>query len=145
MTDDIGFYRKTTVTAMALVTGDNFEVVRSFVRGSALRPEPSDPADPTSPKVSMPVPWGYADASRFGSGALDYRTPDVPPCPPVAGYEGSGGYRGNAPDGAVFDYLHGRWIPLWAGDFVAAGPKGEHYPVEAAVHAETYEKVTESS
>lgn len=43
----------------------------------------------------------------------------------------------------VYDRLHDKWIPLRTGDWVVRGVRGECWPVEQAVFAETYEPVGE--
>jgi hypothetical protein len=42
----------------------------------------------------------------------------------------------------VFDKLHSRWIPLRTGDWILRGVRGEFYPCEESVFAETYEQVS---
>lgn len=43
----------------------------------------------------------------------------------------------------VFDYLHNTWVEFKRGDWIVKGVKGEFYPVEEAVFAETYEEYFE--
>jgi hypothetical protein len=44
---------------------------------------------------------------------------------------------------AVRDDLHGgTWIPLYDGDWIVRGVRGEMYPVRGSVFAETYEVMT---
>lgn len=46
---------------------------------------------------------------------------------------------------AVRDDLHGgTWIPMYVGDWVIRGVRGELYPCRAAVFAETYERVPDA-
>ncbi len=40
---------------------------------------------------------------------------------------------------AVFDILRGAWIPVAVGDWIIKGVKGEFYPCDPQVFAETYE------
>jgi hypothetical protein len=40
----------------------------------------------------------------------------------------------------VFDYLHNTWVQFKVGDWIVKGVRGEFYPVEEEVFAETYEK-----
>ncbi len=131
----IAYYRKTGLTRMIVLTGDNGPAVREFCRESAA------PAD---------APWGFVTAAEFaskhdafgGSAFEGYRSDDTPRCTP-SNLIASG--RGRLPDAAVYDHLHRVWVPLWVGDHVAAGPAGECYPVAAQVHAATYEKVEGAS
>lgn len=39
----------------------------------------------------------------------------------------------------VYDRLHSTWIGVKAGNWIAQGIHGEHYPIDAAVMADTYE------
>lgn len=43
----------------------------------------------------------------------------------------------------VFDELHDTWVKLKRGDWIVRGIRGEFYPVEEAVFAETYEVFTD--
>jgi hypothetical protein len=44
---------------------------------------------------------------------------------------------------AVRDDLHGgTWVPMYDGDWVVRGVRGEMYPVRAEVFTETYEAVS---
>lgn len=44
----------------------------------------------------------------------------------------------------VFDVLHGTWVGLRDGQWVIRGVKGELYPCDAEVLAETYEPVADA-
>jgi hypothetical protein len=41
----------------------------------------------------------------------------------------------------VYDRLHDTWVEFKRGDWIVQGVKGEFYPVEEVVFAETYEQV----
>ena len=43
----------------------------------------------------------------------------------------------------VFDYLHNTWVQFKDGDWIVQGIRGEYYPVEESVFAETYEEYVE--
>lgn len=43
----------------------------------------------------------------------------------------------------VFDYLHNTWVEFKRGDWIIKGVRGEFYPVEESVFAETYEEYLE--
>lgn len=43
--------------------------------------------------------------------------------------------------GSVFDVLHSTWVGVLAGQWVICGVKGEFYPIDEAVLAETYERL----
>lgn len=43
--------------------------------------------------------------------------------------------------GQVFDILHSTWVGVKAGQSVIRGVKGEFYPIDAEVLAETYDPV----
>jgi hypothetical protein len=45
----------------------------------------------------------------------------------------------------VYDKLHDSWIQFKIGDWIARGPKGEHYPIEATMFKGTYQPVTISA
>lgn len=51
--------------------------------------------------------------------------------------------RTDDPDltGAVFDILHSTWVGVKTGQWVIQGVRGEHYPIDEQVLAETYEPV----
>lgn len=40
----------------------------------------------------------------------------------------------------VYDYLHDSWIQFHKGDWILKGIRGEYYPCEREVFAETYEE-----
>jgi len=42
----------------------------------------------------------------------------------------------------VYDVLHSTWVGVETGQWVIKGVKGEHYPCDADVLAETYEEVS---
>jgi hypothetical protein len=44
--------------------------------------------------------------------------------------------------GEVLDVLHSTWVGVRTGHWVVKGIKGEHYPIDNVVLAETYEEVT---
>jgi hypothetical protein len=44
--------------------------------------------------------------------------------------------------GEVYDFMHDTWVKLAVGSWIVRGVRGECYPVEASVFAETYEQVT---
>lgn len=111
-----GDYVKTGTTTMCRFTGDNAAEVRRFCVESAAG--------------VRGTPWGFATAGEFGSPHYSYRSFGTPPCPENGGYDDTtGSYRGDTPDGAVYDRVHSNWVGVWAGDFVARGPEGENYPV----------------
>ena len=43
----------------------------------------------------------------------------------------------------VWDYLHETWVGVKAGQWIIRGVKGEFYPHDADLFAESYERVTE--
>lgn len=43
----------------------------------------------------------------------------------------------------VYDVLHGTWVDLKTGHWVVKGVRGEFYPIDGDVLAETYERVQE--
>ena len=45
--------------------------------------------------------------------------------------------------GSVFDDLHSTWVGVYTGQWIIKGVKGEFYPCDAAVLAETYDEVEE--
>lgn len=45
--------------------------------------------------------------------------------------------------GQVLDSLHSTWIPMRTGDWVIRGIKGEFYPCNAEVFAQSYEPMPE--
>lgn len=49
--------------------------------------------------------------------------------------------RGDDPEivAQVYDVLHSTWVGVKVGDWVAKGMRGEFYPIDDAVLAETYE------
>lgn len=51
--------------------------------------------------------------------------------------------RGDNPDitAQVFDVLHSTWVGLYTGQWVIKGVRGEFYPCDDGVLAETYEPV----
>lgn len=53
--------------------------------------------------------------------------------------------RGDDPDitAQVLDVLHSTWVGVKTGQWVIKGVKGEFYPIDPDVLAETYEAVTE--
>lgn len=51
--------------------------------------------------------------------------------------------HGNEGDAVVYDYMHKTWIPLWIGDYIAEGPKGENYPINGDVMTATYVEVSD--
>ena len=42
----------------------------------------------------------------------------------------------------VYDFIHGTWIGVRDGDWIAEGPKGENYPIDPEVFELTYEPCT---
>jgi hypothetical protein len=44
----------------------------------------------------------------------------------------------------VYDYLHEIWIPVYDGNWIIRGIKGEFYPCDAEVFAEIYELAGEA-
>lgn len=126
---NIGLFRKTTLTRMIAFTGENAEEVRRFCRDVA---------------AEHGKPWGLAERADFKAHSITrksshYRSHGLGPCPVHGGWVVDSEAR--YPDAAVYDFLHESWTPLWKGDHVAAGPLGECYPVAAAVHSATYERV----
>lgn len=54
--------------------------------------------------------------------------------------------RGDNPDivAQVYDVLHSTWIGVKVGNWIAEGIRGEHYPIDDAVMADTYEAVDDA-
>jgi hypothetical protein len=44
--------------------------------------------------------------------------------------------------GSIRDYLHSTWIGVKTGQYVVRGVRGEYYPIDAGVLAETYDEVS---
>lgn len=48
-------------------------------------------------------------------------------------------------DAHVYDFLHETWMTVYVGQWIIKGVKGEVYPIDATVLAETYEPVSGSA
>lgn len=51
--------------------------------------------------------------------------------------------RGDDPDivAQVYDKLHSTWVGVKVGNWIARGVAGEHYPIDAAIMADTHEEI----
>lgn len=58
---------------------------------------------------------------------------------------GSPGFQANAEAGQVYDYLHSTWVTVKRFDWVLRGVKGEFYPCDRHVFAETYSRAAEAA
>jgi hypothetical protein len=65
-------------------------------------------------------------------------------------FAGAGNFRAVPPEdriedseitAEVFDRLHSTWVGVYTGHHVVMGIRGEFYPIDAGVLAETYEPV----
>jgi hypothetical protein len=45
----------------------------------------------------------------------------------------------------VYDELHSTWVGMYTGQWIIKGVKGEFYPINEEVLAETYEPVGDSA
>lgn len=54
--------------------------------------------------------------------------------------------RGDAPNivAQVYDVLHSTWVGVKVGNWIAQGVRGEFYPIDDAVMADTYEAVDDA-
>ncbi|QWY84022.1 hypothetical protein SEA_A3WALLY_215 [Microbacterium phage A3Wally] len=77
---------------------------------------------------------GWTALYRFANGLV--RRDDMDPYPPDPG-------TGQSVKFYVFDFLHNTWVEFKRGDWIIKGIRGEFYPVEEAVFAETYEEYFE--
>lgn len=105
-------YRKKFETEALQYTGHNLTELADFIKSRCGR-----------------NPWGILALTGIGDG-YDFGTAPRP--------EHLDQFYGNV---AVYDYLHTAWIPFGVGDHIAIGPKGESYPINVEVMAETYEEV----